>query len=327
METTMLAGTDFSGAPQLDCEAWRAFARSSYGGDPKLNEPGAFSAWLRPFSAFGLPLIAKKIQCAPAGRDSNSSIGRLERTHWDVRKTDMEHYYAVFHIAGWSALIQNDGSVALAEGDVVLLDMSRPWTWSYRSGEWLSLSLPRQSLISHLGFEPQGGLSGSGGTLAMKAVYRLIQDAMDEAAAPSAPDSAYLQLAVYDLLCAVFAKSNLQAISHTGRQFARVCTIIKDRFADPDFGPREVAAEAGISPRSLQKLFMARGSTCRHFLQSVRLNHAARLVERRSSLGTGQLLSEIAYACGFDDYGDFSRKFRCRFGCSPRAYAEEGRGQ
>jgi AraC family transcriptional regulator, positive regulator of tynA and feaB len=102
--------------------------------------------------------------------------------------------------------------------------------------------------------------------------------------------------------------------------FGRIRGVIKDGFADPDFGPREVAAGAGISLRYLQKLFTARGATCSEFIYSLRLEHAARLLHRRASLATGQPLSEIAYACGFRDYKiHFARKFRHRFGCAPGA--------
>jgi AraC family transcriptional regulator, positive regulator of tynA and feaB len=78
-------------------------------------------------------------------------------------------------------------------------------------------------------------------------------------------------------------------------------------------------AESGISLRYLQKLFTARGSTCSEFIYSLRLDHAARLLQRRASLATGQPLSEIAYVCGFRDYTHFARKFRQRFGYSPGA--------
>jgi AraC family transcriptional regulator, positive regulator of tynA and feaB len=53
------------------------------------------------------------------------------------------------------------------------------------------------------------------------------------------------------------------------------------------------------------------------------LDHAARLLHRRASLGTSQPLSEIAYACGFRDYTHFARKFRQRFGHSPGAAARD----
>jgi AraC-like DNA-binding protein len=57
----------------------------------------------------------------------------------------------------------------------------------------------------------------------------------------------------------------------------------------------------------------------RRYLSSIRLEHAARLLERRASLKTGQPLSVIAYACGFRDYTHFARGFRRRFGCAPGA--------
>jgi hypothetical protein len=47
---------------------------------------------------------------------------------------------------------------------------------------------------------------------------------------------------------ALFAPSDPLPVSrHSDRLFARVRGVIKDGFADPDFGPREVAVEAGIS--------------------------------------------------------------------------------
>jgi AraC-like DNA-binding protein len=82
-----------------------------------------------------------------------------------------------------------------------------------------------------------------------------------------------------------------------------------------------VAAEAGISLRYLQKLFTERGSTCSEYIYSVRLDHAARLLNRRASLGTNQPLNEIAYVCGFREYTHFARKFRHRFGHAPGAHS------
>ena len=87
-----------------------------------------------------------------------------------------------------------------------------------------------------------------------------------------------MQLAVYDLLGALFAPSDPLPVSrHADRLFARIRGVIKEGFADPDFGPVEVAAETGISLRYLQKLFTARGSTCSEFIYSLRLDHAAHL--------------------------------------------------
>jgi AraC family transcriptional regulator, positive regulator of tynA and feaB len=72
----------------------------------------------------------------------------------------------------------------------------------------------------------------------------------------------YMSLVVYDLLGALFAPPAPLGSRHNDKLFMRACRIIKNRFADPDISPREVAAEAGISLRYLQKLFTVRGSTC-----------------------------------------------------------------
>jgi len=110
---------------------------------------------------------------------------------------------------------------------------------------------------------------------------------------------------------------------HAHKLFTRIRALIKGRFADPDFGPAEAASEAGISLRYLQKLFTQRGLTCTEFIYSLRLNEAARLLDRRKLLSSCEPISAIAYDCGFRDYTHFARKFRGRFGCSPAAHSAE----
>jgi AraC family transcriptional activator of tynA and feaB len=134
-----------------------------------------------------------------------------------------------------------------------------------------------------------------------------------------------MQLAIY-LIGALLTPSDPWPVSrHADKLFTGIRGVIMDRFADPDFGPSEVAAEAGISLRYLQKLFTERGSTCTEFVSSLRLDHAARLLHRRALLNTSQPLSEIAYTCGFSDYTHFARKFRRRFGHPPGAHRMPGR--
>jgi AraC-like DNA-binding protein len=132
----------------------------------------------------------------------------------------------------------------------------------------------------------------------------------------------YMRLAVYDLVGALFAPSDPWPVSlHSDKLFIRVRSIIKDHFADPDFGPCQAASEAGISLRYLQKLFTVRGLSCSHCIHALRLDHAACLLRRRALTNTRQPLSEIAYACGFRDYTYFARAFRHRFGYPPGATA------
>jgi AraC family transcriptional activator of tynA and feaB len=317
---------DFDGTPQLDYEAWRALKRSNFEVAPEVSEPNAFTVWRRPLNVCGLVAVATKIQCGSAAMDGGCNAHRVERTWGDVRRVGVEDYCAIFEVAGQSAVIQNDQAVKLVAGDVALFDLSRPTTFSNPgSAHWLSLNLPRQPLISHLGFEPRGGMCGRGGTLAMRLLHQLVRGAIEDEPSLCGPAAPYMQQVAYDLIGALFAPSD-PAYRHNDKLFACICSIIKDRFTDPDLSASEVAAEARVSLRYLQQLFTARGATCTQFIHSLRLDHAARLLNRRASLGTGQPLSELAYACGYRDYAYFARRFRHRFGCAPGAKAR-GHGQ
>ena len=303
---------DFLSAPELDFDGFRAALRENWGWFSPAYDANTFSAKARMRRVFGF--VAADLIC--------NTIS-VERTKSDIRRDDMEYYYAVVQLTGGSTIIQDDRIVNVAGGDFVLLDSTRPVTFvpeaEHRNARWLSLQLPRQNLISHLGFEPQGGTCGRRQAQASRLLCQLALGPASDAEPAIAPGDRFMPLVVYDLLGALFAPPAPLGSRHNDKLFTRVCGIIKDRFADPDVTPCEVAAEAGISLRYLQKLFTARGSTCGHQICSARLDHAARLIERRALMKTGQPLSDIAYACGFRDYTHFARGFRRRFGTAPGA--------
>ena len=83
---------------------------------------------------------------------------------------------------------------------------TRPVTFvGVQQAQWLGLQLPRQTLVSHLGFEPQGGTRGRGHGQAARILSQLALDPVGnvEPAAASADD--YMRLVVYDLVGALFA--------------------------------------------------------------------------------------------------------------------------
>jgi AraC family transcriptional regulator, positive regulator of tynA and feaB len=303
-------------SPQLDYEGWRDLLRSMCGRYYSEGiKPASFSGWVRPVNVRGFTAL-----------DIGSNARRVERTYQDVRRDGADHFFALFLARGQLAMFQNDQAVQFAVGDVALVDAARPVTYSAENGEqWntVSLSLPRQSLVSYLGFEPKGGLYRRGGTPAGRLLFELTRTSDNSEGSALSPADPYMELAVYDLVGALFAPTEPSSGSrHADKLFARIRHIIKDGYADPNFGPHEVATGAGISLRYLQKLFTERGSTCSEFIYSLRLDQAARLLHRRGSLQASQPLSEIAYACGFRDYTHFARKFRRRFGHPPGAHSE-----
>jgi hypothetical protein len=77
--------------------------------------------------------------------------------------------------------VQNDRVAELAVGGIALVAASRrDLLFGTGQARWISLHLPRQSLISHLGIESEGGCAGMVEALASRLCFRLIQDAVNE---------------------------------------------------------------------------------------------------------------------------------------------------
>jgi AraC family transcriptional activator of tynA and feaB len=318
----------FHQAQALDVEAWHETLRSTWGRyKPAANDPKEFVAKIRPQSLYGFPAM----HLMP-------NASRVERTQRDARLDGMDHYYALFSVAGTVTVVQNDQAVELSSGQVLLVDSARSVSYidtkdqrpamsatdidrsEYR--QCFVLQLPRQSLVSQLGFEPQYGPAVRWNTRAGQVLFKLVRDAVDDDEPISRSTEGYMRLVIYDLIGALFSAPDAAAFSRSDKLFKRVCNIVKDRFADPNVSPDDVAAEAGISRRYLQKLFAMRNLTYTHFMNSVRLDHAARLLQRRALLDTIQPISAIAYDSGFGDYTNFARQFQNRFGHSPGAHAK-----
>jgi AraC family transcriptional regulator, positive regulator of tynA and feaB len=310
-EAMMHPNDDFRSAPELDYESFRAAMREDWGWFTPARETNIFASKVRTRRVYGFAAV-----------DLTCNAARLDRTELDIRRDHMEYYYVTVQDTGESIIIHNDRVVKITAGDVVLLDSTRPVTFispAQDSAQWLGLQVPRQNLASHLGFEPQGGTCGRRQAQAARLLCQLALDSVSDTEPACASADNFMGLVVYDLLGALFAPPTPLCSRHNDKLFMRACGIIKDRFADPDLSPREVAAETGISLRYLQKLFTVRGSTYSQYISSLRLDHAAHLIERHALMKTGQPLSDIAYACGFRDYTYFARGFRRRFGTAPGA--------
>jgi len=99
--------------------------------------------------------------------------------------------------------------------------------------------------------------------------------------------------------------------SHS-RLFDRLMHTLKGRFQDADLSLAAVAAEHGISKRTLYYTFAAANTTFVHELMGLRLEHARQLLSERDLPVT-----DVAAACGFNDSSHFARRFRRKFGVAP----------
>jgi AraC-like DNA-binding protein len=103
-----------------------------------------------------------------------------------------------------------------------------------------------------------------------------------------------------------------------GAQLQEAVALIESDYDDPAFSPRQLAAKLGLSQRYIQDLLHETGRTFSERVLELRLQKArAMLADRRYDTSK---ISDIAYACGFNEVPYFNRCFRRRFGAAPRQF-------
>jgi AraC-like DNA-binding protein len=94
----------------------------------------------------------------------------------------------------------------------------------------------------------------------------------------------------------------------------RILSLIEARLTDPDLKTGTIAAELGVSLRTVQNVFAAMATTPTAYILQARLKRAAeQLTARRAGS-----ITDLAFDLGFNDSAYFARCFRHHFGTSPR---------
>jgi len=107
-----------------------------------------------------------------------------------------------------------------------------------------------------------------------------------------------------------------QDLTHQQCVIHDVMNYLQDNYAATDLTLKDVASWRGISYHYLSSLFKKEvRMTFKSYLQQIRLDKAARLLKCRNLS-----VSQIAYRCGFDDPGYFSKTFKRLIGLSPVDY-------
>lgn len=96
---------------------------------------------------------------------------------------------------------------------------------------------------------------------------------------------------------------------------SRLMCILQNRLHEPDLSPQSVAAELGVSTRTVHYAFAKAGTTFVQRLVELRLGRARDLLRNVRLFDLP--VAEVAARCGFADPSHFARRFRCRFGQSP----------
>jgi AraC-like DNA-binding protein len=122
-------------------------------------------------------------------------------------------------------------------------------------------------------------------------------------------DLAALGLGARSDVASVARRRGLRAV-----RLQAVLAVLQRRFHEPDFSAQKLAAATSLSERYVNELLYEAGASFTTRLNELRLRKAAELLARKEGR-----ISDIAFACGFNDLSYFNRCFRKRFGLTPTA--------
>jgi AraC-like DNA-binding protein len=100
-------------------------------------------------------------------------------------------------------------------------------------------------------------------------------------------------------------------------RLAAALSHIAESFTEPGLTVAAVARRQGVSPRYLQRLLEASGTSFTAHVNELRLQRAFALLTKAH--GRERRISDIALHVGFSDVSHFNRLFRSRFGGTPSA--------
>ena len=226
-------------------------------------------------------------------------------------------------VSGTATFVQDGRRAAVGEGDMVVYDTTRPYSFDYpqRFSKHV-FQLPRRTLgvpDSDIR-QVTGNAIGTGDGFGAMLLPFLATLASSTAGYP--PDVANRVAGnVVDLFATLIAERVHPGGTDAGARnhlLLRVRDHVNRNLGDPDLSPESIARTHRISVRYLHRLFEGEGTTVGRFIRERRLAECGRELARRGR--TAPTVSAVAQRWGFVNPAHFSRAFRAAYGVSPREW-------
>jgi AraC-like DNA-binding protein len=244
------------------------------------------------------------------------------RTKREVDVSPAPAITLAYSVHGVTTGLRGGSAYVFRPGELMLLDMTEPYDMVWEDG-FSAFAL--QLTQAELGVTPDVASRAVRNPQASP-VYDLVRRHIGRtcAALPSLPDSAggpMLGGVTVALIRALVASAGARAADAAEvlqeTLPVRIERWIMEHLGEPSLGAGQIAAAHFLSVRQLYNVWAARdGETLAGWIMSRRLERAARLLAAPAS--PAATITDVARRCGFADAAHFSRRFRGRYGITPR---------
>jgi len=264
--------------------------------------------------AFSMAFDLGRLSCSV--HKCNSPLHR-----YSMRKSPMQLGHSLQYIVeGNLTIVSDDHCHEVGPGDLVFLRSRKLLEYHTSScgSKTIGVQLP-WALVQSLAYGRNIALdrvftskSGIGACVAS-----FIDAIFNSRADLSAADCAALQVGLAEAIVQLgtLATGSLADAARMGllNDLKSIATAALD---DPELSPATVAARAGVSVRTLHRVFQASGETFWSWIRDRRLDRC--YAELTAPTHSKRTITEVAFRWGFNELSTFDRNFRKRYGASPR---------
>ncbi|RDK11931.1 helix-turn-helix domain-containing protein [Cupriavidus lacunae] len=299
-------------------EAWHHFTCQSISASECWRSPGADFRARVTRRRLGALQVSEVASVATDG----VSIRRGTR---EIRKDPRDHFMFYLLLDGRVELAQYERQTSVQAGDLLLYDQAMPFALNLYQHHSILVSIPRELLASRLPDATKFAARRIAGTSQLGA---LVSDSLQRMAGLDTLGSAAVEhrlvTSLLDLISAAleaeFADERVLRTPDRG-VMSQVQRYIIAHLQEPDLDIDRISAAHHISPRTLNRIFAAEGTTPIRWLWKMRLAACYRIL----SEGYVTSVTEVAFRLGFSDASHFSRAFKREFGVLPYAVLRNSR--
>jgi AraC-like DNA-binding protein len=216
-----------------------------------------------------------------------------------------------------------------APRSLMLLSNGEPGeTLSAAGVHWLSVYIPRQMLLERMRrAEDLIARRIETDPMIVRCLERYLRHVIEAGDASGSPPIAeHVSATLLDLIVTALESGRDGAMLHRpglrGAHLQEALSLIESSYDNPAFSAPQLAAKLGLTQRYVQDLLHETGRTFSERVMELRLQKARGML---SDPHHDRLkISDIAYACGFNEVSYFNRCFRRRFGSTPGQFRGGG---
>lgn len=252
----------------------------------------------------------------------------VERTHSQINRADQPCFYLNIQLRSQCVIHQGNNQIALNQGQMALFDGTKPFKIHHPLDDKMavaSLQLPRHAVETaarayKIDVGKLGGIRVSDHPSLGPLAVATIRTLADRSATMSSIDAQVL----FDNLLRLSVAASTSNEEDTAYEKAvlsppllvAILEFLDKHLENPQLSISTVSAHFGVTPRYVHKLFEHMGPSYSQFVRERRLDRIMIILRNPENART--TIADIAFSNGFSDLSSFNRRFKERFGSSPK---------